>query len=53
MKPISVALDKGKETKGTYRFDSPGEATGSRDLPAPRDWRSVLIGGWNVGVKRA
>ncbi|HLH76787.1 MAG TPA: hypothetical protein VKV28_08280 [Candidatus Binataceae bacterium] len=23
MKPITVVLDKGKETKGTYRFDSP------------------------------
>jgi hypothetical protein len=23
VKPISVALEKGKETKGTYRFDSP------------------------------
>ena len=23
MKPITVTLNKGKETKGTYRFDSP------------------------------
>ncbi len=23
VKPITVTLDKGKETKGTYRFDSP------------------------------
>ncbi len=23
MKPITVTLEKGKETKGTYRFDSP------------------------------
>jgi hypothetical protein len=23
VKPISVALEKSKETKGTYRFDSP------------------------------
>lgn len=23
MKPISVTLEKSKETKGTYRFDSP------------------------------
>jgi hypothetical protein len=22
LKPITVTLDKGKETKGTYRFDS-------------------------------
>ncbi len=25
VKPISVAFDKGKETKGTYRFDSPDQ----------------------------
>jgi hypothetical protein len=23
LKPISVTLEKGKETKGTHRFDSP------------------------------
>ncbi len=23
LKPITVTLEKGKETKGTYRFDSP------------------------------
>jgi hypothetical protein len=23
VKPITVTLEKGKETKGTYRFDSP------------------------------
>jgi hypothetical protein len=23
LKPISVSLEKSKETKGTYRFDSP------------------------------
>lgn len=28
MKPITVTLEKGKETKGTYRFDS-----SNRDAP--------------------
>ncbi|HEX5228767.1 MAG TPA: hypothetical protein VFW44_13705 [Bryobacteraceae bacterium] len=27
MKSITVTLDKGKETKGTYRFDSPDPNT--------------------------